>query len=345
MAARKFRGPKVDCDAVVLRAIEEHSYSDLVNEVGGMLVGEVGASSVTITGFVPALKAQGSQVSLTFSHDVWTDILNIVNKDFPGKNIVGWYHTHPGHGLFLSDYDKFIHTNFFPDSSHVAVVIDPIEGNRAWFATNAKGEAVEFRREPTALGPRSRPTPREVVGRGKRTPWIIAIAAAVVVAGGLGWGVAKATSPPNTAEALRAAREDLATIQAQMSAAQSSPVFEYTVAEGETLSSIALRFYGSEDSVVMLRGINDFAEDAEVEAGQVIYLAFVPGLQMTYGVGNSLWPTLDPNYVAPTAVTPTPASTPAPATTAPSTSAPSVSTPEPTTTVSPSARHATPADM
>jgi len=319
MAARKFRGPKVDCDAVVLRAVEEHSYSDLLNEVGGMLVGEVSATSVTISGFVPALKAQGSQVSLTFSHDVWTDILKSVTKDFPGKNIVGWYHTHPGHGLFLSDYDKFIHTNFFPDRSHVAVVIDPIDGNRAWFATNAKGEAAEFRREATALGPRSRPAPREVVGRGKRTPWIIAIAAAVVVAGGLGWGIAKATSPPNTTEVLRATREELAALQLQMSAAQSSPVFDYTVAEGETLSSIALRFYGSEDSVVMLRGINDFAEDAEVEAGQVIYLAFVPGLQMTYGVGNSLWPTLDPNYVAPTAP---PSTSPAPTPPAPASPAP-----------------------
>jgi proteasome lid subunit RPN8/RPN11 len=319
MAARKFRGPKVDCDAVVLRAVEEHSYSDLLNEVGGMLVGEVSATSVTISGFVPALKAQGSQVSLTFSHDVWTDILNAVNKDFPGKNIVGWYHTHPGHGLFLSDYDKFIHTNFFPDSSHVALVIDPIDGNRAWFATNAKGEAVEFRREPTALGPRSRPTPREVVGRGKRTPWIIAIAAAFVVAGGLGWGIAKATSPPNTAEALRAAREDLATIQAQMSAAQSSPVLLYTVTEGDTLASIALRFYGSEDVLEMLREINEFPADVEVAAGQVILLAFVPGIKMTEFSGNGLWPTLDPSYVAPTAP---PSPSPAPASPAPTTPAP-----------------------
>lgn len=329
MAARKFRGPKVDCDAVVLRAIEEHSYSDLVNEVGGMLVGEVGASSVTITGFVPALKAQGSQVSLTFSHDVWTDILNIVNKDFPGKNIVGWYHTHPGHGLFLSDYDKFIHTNFFPDSSHVAMVIDPIEGTRAWFATNTKGEAVEFRREPTALGARTRPAPRDMVVRQKPTPWIIGIAAAVVVAGGLGWGVAKATSPPNTAEALRGARADLAALADQISAARSSPVLMYTVAEGETLTSIALRFYGSEDDVAMLRGINDFAEDVEVVAGQIIYLAFIPGIQMTEFAGNRSWPTLDPNYVAPTPE-PTPAA-PSPT----STTAPSSSVPGPTPTATP----------
>ena len=339
MAARKFRGPKVDCDAVVLRAIEEHSYSDLLNEVGGMLVGEVSATSVTITGFVPALKAQGSQVSLTFSHDVWTEILNIVSKDFPGKNIVGWYHTHPGHGLFLSDYDKFIHTNFFPEASHVAVVIDPIEGTRAWFATNTKGEAVEFRREPTALGARTRPAPRDSVVRQKPTPWIIAIAAAVVLAGGLGWGVAKMTSPPNTADALRGARADLAALDAQISAARSSPVFLYTVTEGETLSSIALRFYGSEDAVAMLRGINEFAEDVEVESDQVILLAFIPGIQMTDGVGNVLWPTLDPSYVAPTTAKPTPAapsptSTPDPATSAPATSAPRT----------PSAQQATPAD-
>jgi proteasome lid subunit RPN8/RPN11 len=39
--------------------------------------------------------------------------------------MVGWYHTHPGFGIFLSGMDLFIHQNFFTQIWHVAYVLDP----------------------------------------------------------------------------------------------------------------------------------------------------------------------------------------------------------------------------
>jgi hypothetical protein len=39
--------------------------------------------------------------------------------------IVGWYHSHPGFGVFLSDHDTFIHNNFFSSPQQVAWVYDP----------------------------------------------------------------------------------------------------------------------------------------------------------------------------------------------------------------------------
>jgi len=325
MAARKFRGPKVDCDAVVLRAVEEHSYSDLLNEVGGMLVGEVSATSVTISGFVPALKAQGSQVSLTFSHDVWTDILNSVNKDFPGKNIVGWYHTHPGHGLFLSEYDKFIHSNFFPDRNHVAIVVDPVQGNRAWFASDAKNEPVEFRRESTALGPRERVSEVVVTSSPKKTPWIVAIVVAALLAGGIGWGVAKLTAPPNSAQLLKVAQERLAQFESWQSGIMQSPVFQYTTKAGDTVESVTLSFYGSPKYVALVESLNGLKPNETLKAGQVLTLAFLPDLKLTGEIGSESFPELDPSRPTPT---PTPTPSPSPSTRV---------TPKPTTTTAPTA--------
>ena len=45
---------------------------------------------------------------------------------FANARIVGWYHTHPDFGIFLSDYDVFIHQHFFSGPGQIALVIDPV---------------------------------------------------------------------------------------------------------------------------------------------------------------------------------------------------------------------------
>ena len=51
-------------------------------------------------------------------------------KRYPDKLVLGWYHTHPAYGVFLSEHDMFIHRNFFAEPHHVAVVIDPQQVRR-----------------------------------------------------------------------------------------------------------------------------------------------------------------------------------------------------------------------
>jgi proteasome lid subunit RPN8/RPN11 len=41
--------------------------------------------------------------------------------------IIGWIHTHPDYGIFLSENDMFIQNNYFKDINQVAYVIDPIQ--------------------------------------------------------------------------------------------------------------------------------------------------------------------------------------------------------------------------
>jgi len=100
-------------------------------EVGGLLVGreceDDAGIYLLIAGAVPARQAESTSVSITFTHQTWNQLSTEKASRYPDQAIVGWYHTHPGLGVFLSERDLFIHRNFFADTSHVAVVVDPTE--------------------------------------------------------------------------------------------------------------------------------------------------------------------------------------------------------------------------
>ena len=92
--------PKIDLSAGVVRAMEDHVHSDTEREVGGILVGERG-QNIVIEAVIPALKAVGERANVTFTHEVWDDVHTRIERDFPDKEIVGWYHSHPGFGLLV----------------------------------------------------------------------------------------------------------------------------------------------------------------------------------------------------------------------------------------------------
>lgn len=59
--------------------------------------------------------------------------LNKLNKKLKRNIIVGWYHSHPGYGCFLSPIDIQTQKSFFTKPYHVALVIDPIRMNLNFF--------------------------------------------------------------------------------------------------------------------------------------------------------------------------------------------------------------------
>lgn len=62
-----------------------------------------------------------------------------MEKRFPDKELVGWYHTHPKMGVFMSDYDTWLHSNFFPLDYQVALVIEPYSLNGGFFIRQSDG--------------------------------------------------------------------------------------------------------------------------------------------------------------------------------------------------------------
>ncbi|NBX76798.1 MAG: hypothetical protein EBQ92_09605 [Proteobacteria bacterium] len=120
-------------------AIEKYCHSELKKEVGGVLVGrEKGNEAIEILGAVEAKYAEHQAASLTFTHQSWDYIHQVMESKYSGLKIVGWFHTHPGYGIFLSSYDIFIHENFFSLPYQVALVIDPCQEQRGIFAWKNK---------------------------------------------------------------------------------------------------------------------------------------------------------------------------------------------------------------
>ena len=60
------------------------------------------------------------------------------SEDTPNLRVIGWIHTHPGLGLFLSGIDIKTYEdnlNMTMDGRFVAVVVDPLEGNNGVFVS------------------------------------------------------------------------------------------------------------------------------------------------------------------------------------------------------------------
>ncbi|MFX1490278.1 MAG: Mov34/MPN/PAD-1 family protein [Promethearchaeota archaeon] len=55
------------------------------------------------------------------------------NKNDNNLRVVGWWHSHPGIGCFLSNTDLRTQEYFFPESYQVALVVDPITDEYKFF--------------------------------------------------------------------------------------------------------------------------------------------------------------------------------------------------------------------
>lgn len=108
-----------------------HAASEMEEETGGVLVGqwcadaELNEEFIKIEYALPARFTRQGSVYLTFTQDTLVDFHEEIEARFPGMLIVGWYHTHPKMGIFLSHYDTWLHRNFFPEPWQVALVIEP----------------------------------------------------------------------------------------------------------------------------------------------------------------------------------------------------------------------------
>jgi len=161
-----------DCDIVLTQSayarINHHLATDTRREHGGLLLGYIAKSSnmtpatVIIVGSLPAEFTHGTPTSLTFTEESWlkfeeqTDALKRLGLPFER---LGWYHSHPGLGIFLSHWDLDVCTNF-TRVHHVALVVDPIRGRGGFFP---RGERGYREREPRGFWELPDLTPTSIV--------------------------------------------------------------------------------------------------------------------------------------------------------------------------------------
>jgi len=120
-----------------LKQLEGYCYSVLDAEIGGVLLGEVErgdvSNAIVVQAVLPVKSDDYGPVHFTFSADSWALLHQERAEQYPNLDIIGWYHTHPGLGVFYSADDVIVHSAAFVMPWHVGFVLDPIYREGCWF--------------------------------------------------------------------------------------------------------------------------------------------------------------------------------------------------------------------
>ena len=142
------RSPRTDPVVIIaypeaLAQISGHSQSNLDVELGGTLLGRVyrhaGQVYVEVQAALPAATGDHGPIHFTFTADSWMQLQRDHAERHPHLEIVGWFHTHPGLGVFYSGDDVVVHSAAFTLPWHVGLVLDPVRNEAAFFGWN-KGQ-------------------------------------------------------------------------------------------------------------------------------------------------------------------------------------------------------------
>lgn len=123
--------------SAILKRIVEYSRTNLHRELGGVMIGGYylwkGRAHIEIEEYIEASKGESRSASFKFTAESWTEIGKIKEQKFADKPLVGWHHTHPSFGIFLSGMDLFIHQGYFDLPWQVALVVDPVADKLGFF--------------------------------------------------------------------------------------------------------------------------------------------------------------------------------------------------------------------
>jgi len=130
--------PRVFLEVAAERLIEEHTHSEMNREVCGILLGAAGQDEsgcfTHVTRAIEGKFADQRGTSVTFTHETWDYVYKMIADEGNTEAIVGWYHSHPGFGVFYSSHDTFIQRHFFGQPWQVGIVVDPSTSQRGVFA-------------------------------------------------------------------------------------------------------------------------------------------------------------------------------------------------------------------
>lgn len=119
-----------------------------IPEIGGILLGtpfytkDNKGYKVLVEEFVPISPEHHDVYRLEFSTTSLARDLGNIQDEYPDLILVGWFHTHPGHGLFLSQPDLRVQNSFFKAPYQFAMEIDSLTTylNTAFFSRMNNGE-------------------------------------------------------------------------------------------------------------------------------------------------------------------------------------------------------------
>ncbi len=121
----------------VHQGVWTHASADTSHEICGVLVGtwarDPDGPFAYITEFIRCDNAAQKFAEVTFTHESWAQINGEMDTKYQALRIIGWYHSHPNFGIFLSDRDCFIQEHFFSGPGQIALVVDPVRKTEGIF--------------------------------------------------------------------------------------------------------------------------------------------------------------------------------------------------------------------
>jgi len=267
--------PDVRIDVEVHREIEAFAAANRNKECAGLLLGSVETEGrgriVHITAAIPAEGAVGTRASVSISLPAWESMFRARDMDYGDLRILGWFHTHAGWGVFMSDSDVFIHRHFFPHPNMVAYVLDPTTGRDGFFYWH-EGKiglcpSYGLVGNPSDLKPHSRKKKGEPKpGRGP-SPRVLLVAGLVLLLACLGFGgnslvrrFASGKGKTHT-PAVVVTREQTASAERT-----------YTISHRDNPWSICNRVYHNGDLAMPLMRYNGLSNVSGLQIGQKIKL-------------------------------------------------------------------------
>ncbi|MEZ2345824.1 Mov34/MPN/PAD-1 family protein [Terriglobus sp. RCC_193] len=119
--------------ADAMQQMQAHAASSS-NEIMGILRGralaEGGRTLTLVLRAEPTEKASETRTSVHMTLASWQQAWSTMHDDLP---MVGWYHSHPGFGVFFSYTDSASQRAYFREPWQVGVVIDPHSGEAGAF--------------------------------------------------------------------------------------------------------------------------------------------------------------------------------------------------------------------
>lgn len=144
------------------RALDDHAVRDTTKELVGLLVGRTGeGDSGPFMVVEDAIESGlGDKRTGRLQSAAWQRARRVAKTRHPHREVVGWFHTHPGTGLDLAEEEREVHDKFFDEEWQLVYVVDPLRRDRN-FHIRQQGElqAVTgfriFGKEGGAISPES----------------------------------------------------------------------------------------------------------------------------------------------------------------------------------------------
>jgi len=97
-------------------------------EQGGFLLGSYKEGpgklfDIQIEQLIDIIPEQQSISNIEFGQQSW-QMLDVALNTHPDLNLIGWFHTHPGHGVFLSEQDINVSYTYFNKPYQIALLLD-----------------------------------------------------------------------------------------------------------------------------------------------------------------------------------------------------------------------------